>query len=53
MVLKTTLFGGSLITDSGGCQGTPNKVVNRLGISANGGGHFIKVPESPPLLAVG
>ncbi|MGI5901079.1 MAG: radical SAM protein, partial [Desulfitobacteriia bacterium] len=39
-VLKTTLFGGSLITDSGGCQGTPNKVVNRLGISANGGGHF-------------
>jgi len=52
-VLKTTLFGGSLITDSGGCQGTPNKVVNRLGISANGGGHFIKVPESPPLLAVG
>lgn len=52
-LLMPTLFGGHLITVSGGCHGTPSKVASRLDIFANGGGRFFKVSESPPLLAVG
>jgi len=53
ILLMPTLFGGHLITVSGGCHGTPSKVASRLDIFANGGGRFFKVSESPPLLAVG
>ncbi|QNB47818.1 hypothetical protein BR63_17040 [Thermanaerosceptrum fracticalcis] len=53
LMLMPTLFGGHLITVSGGCHGTPSKVASRLDIFANGGGRFLKVPESTPLLAVG
>ncbi|MBZ4654733.1 MAG: hypothetical protein JG781_2090, partial [Peptococcaceae bacterium] len=33
-VLMPTLFGGHLITVSGGCHGTPSKVASRLDIFA-------------------
>jgi len=51
--LQTTLFDGQLITGSGGGHWLTNNVVSRFGISASGGSHFFKVPESPPFMAVG